>query len=216
MNLSADLNETDELIVASGAAVDLNGHSVILNGKLTVEGSATITNSGSGVKDVTLNCSNQLEGQFQSLTFSGNLKLTVKGTAKNNNGFQGANNTHTGGTVLDGYTGSNVPRFSTTTSFGTGTLTLQNGAHLFYPSGAGQKSAESPYWSSIVSKGASPNKITWDQQFKLPGDSKITVEAGNVLELSQNRRGEVIIYDISESAGVLSLKFTGGEAQRGS
>ena len=215
VSLDTDLSISDELVVESGAAVDLNGHSVTLNGKLTVQGAATITNSDTGdCKDATFNCSNNLEGQFQNLTFSGNLKLTVKGTAKTNGGFQGVNNTHTGGTVLDGYTGSNPPRFSTTTSFGKGTFILQNGTHIYWPSSAGQKSAESPYWSSIAASGTGTNRIQWDDKFLLPSDSKITVEEGSKLQLEQNRRGEVVVYDISESKGVLSLKFTGSNGNQ--
>ena len=52
VSLDTDLSISDELVVESGAAVDLNGHSVTLNGKLTVKGAATITNSDTGdVKD---------------------------------------------------------------------------------------------------------------------------------------------------------------------
>ena len=136
VSLDTDLSISDELVVESGAAVDLNGHSVTLNGKLTVKGAATITNSDSGdVKDAKFYCSNDLESQFQDLTFSGNLKLTVGGKTKTNVGFQGVTNTHTGGTVLDGYTyastdDSKMPRFNTASPFGTGALTLANGSQL--------------------------------------------------------------------------------------
>ena len=213
VSLTSDLNETDELIVESGAAVDLNGHSVTLNGKLTVKGAATITNSDTGdCKDVTLKCTNNLTDQFQNkLTFSGNLKLTVSGNCSNAGGFQGANNTHTGGTVFDGYNPSGVARFNNGTAFGTGTLTLMNGTRLYMPSAQGAVTATSPYWSNIVSSGNNvTNTIKWDQQFTFPSDSKITVAKNNTLKLEEDRRGAVPIYDISESEGTLILQFTGG------
>ena len=214
VSLTSDLNETDELIVESGATVDLNGHSVTLDGKLTVNGAATVTNSDEGdCKDVSLRCTNDLTDQFQNkLTFSGNLKLTVSGNCSNAGGFQGANNTHTGGTVLDGYNTSGVGRFNNGTAFGTGTLTLTNSSRLYMPSAQGAVTATSPYWSSIFSSGNNvTNVIKWDQQFTFPSDSKITVAKNNTLKLEEERRGQVPIYDISESEGTLILQFTGGD-----
>ena len=79
--------------------------------------------------------------QFQgNLKFGGNLELTVRGivnsgTSWGRRGFQNAHNTHTGGTVLDGYATNyvneaegNLPMWNSADAFGTGPLTLKNGA----------------------------------------------------------------------------------------
>ena len=213
-DLTADVTVNDELIIPSGAAIDLKGYNLTLNGKLTVQGAATITNSDTGdCKDVTLKCTNTLKDEFKNITFFGNLRLVVTGSVgSNNGGFQGVTNTHTGGTVLDAYNTNGTARFNNGTAFGTGTLTLMNGSRLYMPSAQGAVTATSPYWSDIVSSGNNvTNVIKWDQQFTFPSDSKITVAKNNTLKLEEARRGAVPIYDISESEGTLILQFTGGD-----
>lgn len=164
VSLDTDLSISDELVVESGAAVDLNGHSVTLNGKLTVKGAATITNSDTGdVKDAKFYCSNDLESQFQSLTFSGNLKLTVGGKTKTNVGFQGVTNTHTGGTVLDAYNTNGTGRFSANGNFGPGDLTLKNGSRIYNTADVGTVPWPNLYIegdSSVTNRLASDQNIT--------------------------------------------------------
>lgn len=138
-SLTTDVTENESLTIESGADIDIAGHDVTLNGTLTVNGKATITNSDSGdVKTVTLKCTNNLTSQFQNLTFSGNLKLVVSGDCSNAGGFQGVSNTHTGGTVLDAYgttSGNEKPRFSTGDAFGSGSLTMKNGSRVMNKGG---------------------------------------------------------------------------------
>ena len=136
------------LDIKAGAWLDLNGYDLIIeHGSETV--SAVITNSSATLSHIsfTPHESNGWGAQFQNnLKFGGNLKLTVcgivnSGTSWGQRGFGNAVNTHTGGTVLDGYGTNylqyvesgdygNLPEWNKTGAFGTGPLTLKNGAIL--------------------------------------------------------------------------------------
>ncbi len=137
--------ECDELRLAAGAVLDLNGYNLIVKAGSWSD-AALITNSVDGTTahiSMTPTDNNGWGAQFQgNLKFGGNLELTVCGIVNSNTswgqrGFQNAHNTHTGGTVLDGYATnyvnaaeSNLPKWNTADAFGTGPLTLKNGAIL--------------------------------------------------------------------------------------
>ena len=179
-DLTADVTVNDELIIPSGAAIDLKGYNLTLNGKLTVQGAATITNSDTGdCKDVTLKCTNNLTDQFQNkLTFSGNLKLTVGGNCSNVGGFQGSNNTHTGGTVLDGYNTNGTARFTGSANFGPGNLTLKNGSRIYNTS-----KVDTVPWPNLYVSGGSTvtNRITSDAAISITG--AVHAASGDILRM---------------------------------
>ena len=204
VSLTSDLNETDELIVESGAAVDLNGHSVTLNGTLTVNGAATITNSDTGdVKDAKFYCSNDLEDQFQNLTFSGNLKLTVGGKCKTNAGFQGVTNTHTGGTVLDGYgtsSGAQKPRFSTAGAFGSTSLTLKNGSRIFYKG----SSITLSLTDLTFTDSDTTSFIECGSDVTFPSTLSFHVAAGCRANIKDEAGNAYLLADMSDMKGILS------------
>ena len=211
VSLTSDLNETDELIVESGAAVDLNGHSVTLNGKLTVQGAATITNSDTGdCKDVTLYCSNDLESQFQNLTFFGNLKLTVGGKTKTNVGFQGVTNTHTGGTVLDGYgisSSAQKPRYSLAGAFGGTSLTIKNGSRIMQKGSSIDLGLTDIYFEGVDTSSLlqSGSNVTY------PSTMKIHAASGNRANIGAEAGQTYLKCDVSDVKGILSLH--GGSQQ---
>ena len=135
--------EVSSATFESGATLDLNGYNFLLNGALTVNGSgtatATVTNTGDETKDAVFTCTGNLEYQFQRLKFDGKVRLTVSGVVKDHStgqtGFQNVRNSHTGGTILDGYRDNNstsgkFPRFNTGDAFGSGPLTFKNGTHI--------------------------------------------------------------------------------------
>ena len=210
VSLTSDLNETDELIVESGAAVDLNGHSVTLNGKLTVQGAATVTNSDTGdVKDAKFYCSNDLEDQFQNLTFSGNLKLTVGGKCKTNAGFQNATNTHTGGTVLDGYNtsaSSQAARFNGNANFGPGDLTLKGGSRIYNTANVGTVP-----WPNLYIEGDSSvtNRVVSDQVISITG--AVHAASGSILKAENNKNNaQSWSGSMSDMKGTMILEASQG------
>lgn len=135
--------ECDALKLAEGAVLDLNGYDLTVKAG-SDDKAALITNSVDGTTahiSMTPTDNNGWGAQFQgNLKFGGNLELTVCGIVNNGRswgrrGFQNAHNTHTGGTVLDGYATNyvneaegNLPMWNSADAFGTGPLTLKNGA----------------------------------------------------------------------------------------
>ena len=218
--LSGNTTGVTSFTMNEGAVLDIKGYDFTYNGNngFTVNGACVITNSVEGGETATVTIYDShgypYDAQFASVHFGGNLKLFVHGRNRYNRttGFSNIVNTHTGGTVLDGYfpEGSSTtwPRFTSGTTFGTGTLTLSGGTHIYQPS-SNAVSAESPYWSSLVSTGNNiTNTVEWDNRFYFPSDSKIKVESGNTLMLKGDRHGVIPIYDISESEGTLILHYT--------
>lgn len=204
-DLTADVTVNDELIIPSSAAIDLKGYNLTLNGKLTVQGTATITNSDTGdVKDVIFNCSNELESQFQNLTFSGNLKLTVSGKCKTNGGFQGVTNTHTGGMVLDGYgisSGSQKPRYSLAGAFGSTSLTMKNGSRIMQKGSNITLGLTDIYFegSDTSTYLQSGNNVTY------PATLKFHAAAGDRVNISPEAGNSAIKADLSDVKGIISF-----------
>lgn len=145
------------LTVNSGSKIDLNGHNLTLNGTLTVNGATLVTNSVESTTGVaTFKCTNSLTDQFNNkLTFSGNVKLVVSGTPSNNSGFQGSNNTHTGGTVFDDYNANGTARLNNSQSVGSGDFTLENGSVFYNTSDLG----EVP-WTNLYAGNENDNTVT--------------------------------------------------------
>lgn len=145
--LSADTTSVTSFRMKTGSVLDLKGHNFAYGGNraFTVDGACTVKNSVKDGETVTVAISDShgypYEYQFQRVTFSGNLKLYVHGRNRYNYhyGFNGVDNTHTGGTVLDGYRpeafNTTWAQFNTANAFGTGPLTLQNGSSLRYNGG---------------------------------------------------------------------------------
>ena len=139
-----------DFLNANGGVLDLNEHSLTFSSayasRFSVTAQTVVTNSSKTLATSAFrltSASSQFSSEFQSMRFGGNLKLVVAGRASSNAGFQTAVNSHTGGTELDGYFNVNEtatplynanqhPRFSTDSAFGTGPLTLKNGASVFY------------------------------------------------------------------------------------
>ena len=139
-----------DFLNADGGTLDLDGHNLTFSAAYASRFAATAqttirnTSATSATAAFKLTSTTTYFGaQFRSMLFDGNLKLEVRGRANSNDGFQGANNTHTGGTVLDGYfrvsdsskpvwEDNGYPRFNTADAFGTGELVLTNGSTVFY------------------------------------------------------------------------------------
>lgn len=208
------------LDIKAGAWLDLNGYDLIIeHGSETV--SAVITNSSATLSHIsfTPHETNGWGEQFQKLVFGGNLELTVCGIVNSGNtwaqkGFQGAVNTHTGGTVLDGYgvnsseDGISLPRINNTTFCGSGSLTLKNGATLMF-TGADNTTFAFP---KIVFAGGTDERPNW---FK--SDRSITItspiesaNASDVLHLTVDPGKNMLLQgDISGVNGVIRTKPKG-------
>lgn len=123
--------ECTALTLGAGCDLDLNGHNLTYNGNnagFVVTAGAKITNSSATPATVSITSSDRVDYQFQRVSFSGNLALYVKAQTKESAGFQGVNNTHTGGTTLENYNDTNDtkrPRFNTESPFGIGPLVLK-------------------------------------------------------------------------------------------
>ena len=186
--------ECDELRLAAGAVLDLNGYNLIVKAGSWSD-AALITNSVDGTTahiSMTPTDNNGWGAQFQgNLKFGGNLELTVCGIVNSNTswglrGFQNAHNTHTGGTVLDGYATnyvdaaeSNLPKWNTADAFGTGPLTLKNGAIL-----KTDATGLNPGFSKLIvdGDGAATNMLyCTNQRFDL--QKPVEVTEGNTLHI---------------------------------
>lgn len=209
------------LDIKSGATLDLNGYDLTVeHGSETV--SATIKNSSATLSHISFTPyeSNGWGAQFQNnLKFEGNLELIVCGIVNSNNtwsqkGFQDAVNTHTGGTVLDGYgvnsseDGIYLPRINNTTFCGSGPLTLKNGATLMFTGSENTTFA----FSKIVFEGGTDERPNW---FK--SDRSITItspiesaNASDVLHLTIDPGKNMLLQgDISGVKGVIRTKPKG-------
>ena len=211
----------DALKLAEGAALDLNGHNLTITAG-SESNAALVTNSVDGTTakiSFTPTSNNGWGEQFQKLVFGGNLELTVCGIVNSGNtwaqkGFQGAVNTHTGGTVLDGYgvnsseDGIYLPRINNTTFCGSGPLTLKNGATLMF-TGSDNTTFEFP---KIIFDGGTEERPNW---FK--SDRTITItspiesaKASDVLHLTVDPGKNLLLQgDISGVKGVIRTKPKG-------
>ena len=191
--------ECDELRLAAGAVLDLNGYNLIVKAGSWSD-AALITNSVDGTTahiSMTPTDNNGWGAQFQgNLKFGGNLELTVCGIVNNGRswgrrGFQNAHNTHTGGTVLDGYATNyvneaegNLPMWNSADAFGTGPLTLKNGAII-----KTDANDLNPAFSKLIvdGDGAATNMLyCTNQRFDL--QKPVEVAAGNTLHIKYKGR----------------------------
>ena len=191
--------ECDELQLAEGAVLDLNGYDLTVKAGSWSD-AALITNSVDGTTariSMTPTDNNGWGAQFQGkLKFGGNLELTVCGIVNNGRswgrrGFQNAHNTHTGGTVLDGYATNyvneaegNLPMWNSADAFGTGPLTLKNGAII-----KTDANDLNPAFSKLIvdGDGAATNMLyCTNQRFDL--QKPVEVAAGNTLHIKYKGR----------------------------
>lgn len=204
--------EVSSATFESGATLDLNGYNFLLNGALTVNGSgtatATVTNTGDETKDAVFTCTGNLEYQFQRLKFDGKVRLTVSGVVKDHStgqtGFQNVRNSHTGGTILDGYrdnnsTSSKFPRFNTGDAFGSGPLTLKNGTHIHLVGGT-----ITPAWSELRVEGKAICYFHNDQALTLSSsNNKLVISEDATLSFNGNRAVNIWEWDTTQVAGTI-------------
>lgn len=210
--LTAD-TECGELKLAEGAVLDLNGHNLTITAGSYSE-AALVTNSVDGTTakiSFTPTSNNGWGAQFQgNLKFGGNLELTVRGivnsrTSWGRRGFQNAHNTHTGGTVLDGYATNyvneaedNLPMWNSADAFGTGPLTLKNGAIL-----KTDANDLKPAFSKLIvdGDGAATNMLyCTNQRFDL--QKPVEVAAGNTLHIKYKGRNTYQRFMTGDLTGV--------------
>ncbi len=211
----------DALKLAEGAVLDLNGYDLTVTAGSDSK-AALVTNSVDGTTahiSFSPTSNNGWGEQFQKLVFGGNLELTVCGIVNSGNtwaqkGFQGAVNTHTGGTVLDGYgvnsseDGISLPRINNTTFCGSGSLTLKNGATLMFTGDENTTFA----FPKIIFAGGTDERPNW---FK--SDRSITItspiesaNASDVLHLTVDPGKNMLLQgDISGVNGVIRTKPKG-------
>lgn len=160
--LSKD-TECSSLSLSSGAVVDLNGYNLIFAGTtedFSPTSGCVITNSSETAATVSFTASSGKWGsQFKNVVFGGNLTLKVSGNTNSNDGFQGVTNTHTGGTVLDGYSDSNASKYARVNTNGAlpGELTLANGTTIRYTDGT------APNWTKVVVTGSETNILVHEK-----------------------------------------------------
>lgn len=206
--LNADV-ECTTLTLGAECNLDLNGHNLVFRGAaddFQPTSGAKITNTGDDAT-ITLEAeSGTWDAQFKNVVFEGKLKLVVKGKTSSNAGFQGVNNSHTLGTVLDGY-GTDInttqPRFNTGDAFGTGPLTLSNGTYIHLTG-----SAITPSWSSInVTEGT--GTFVNDQQMTVnSANNRIIVSEGATFSFAGNTQVKIYEWDTTGIVGTLEAAIT--------
>ena len=207
--LNSDVDCTT-LTLGAECNLDLNGHNLTFNGAagdFAPTSGAKITNNGADAVVTIEATSGALNTQFQNVQFSGNLKLVVKGATSSNAGFQGVHNSHTLGTVLDGYgtaVNDTQPRFTTGDAFGTGPLTLNNDTYIHLT-----VSAITPSWSSInVTEGK--GTFVNDQVMTFnSSNNKVIVAKDSLLEFNGNTAFCLSDLDTTEVAGTIRAANSG-------
>ena len=185
ITLDSDV-ECTELTLGAGCDLDLNGHNLTYNGNnagFVVTAGAKITNSSATLATVSITSSDRIDYQFQRVSFSGNLALYVKAQTKENAGFQGVTNTHTGGTTLENYNDTNDskrPRFNTESPFGTGPLVLKGATLRSTYSGTDPWTLAN---SEVIVEGTGNFLANDNKELKF---TKFTMSDGAELEISGN------------------------------
>lgn len=226
-------------IEISGGTLDLNGFDLSFSGqagKLSVTGAATITNTASGdAAAISFRLSNQRFGAdlFKNVTFADNLRLELSGWSAAKSTLLNSANTHTGGTVLNGYwygsanqlvppdifDANNYARFAGTGEFGTGDFTLKNGSAVVY---TGSEDGVQN-WAKLVAVNDANNTCTNVLRFenRMVYNGSVEVDASSRLMLASKNRYSVWEADFSkvygwlgfwgEYSSSLQAKFTGTE-----
>ncbi len=212
-------DETYETLeVASGATIDLAGHSLTITKTFSPSSSyetpALVTNSVDGTMSVmkfelTTNIG---KTEFTKAVFGGDLQLSVNANFTADNFMRGCVNTYTGGTILDHLRTSNskVPRIDTVTSFGSGAMTFANGSVLrdvkqhtnwLYP------------WTALTSLGDGEVNVLYMEGKRSIGEIPVVIEKGNTFRMKQgvNDYGDWSSADYSKSEG--TLWFDGDRGQ---
>ena len=226
--LTADVTDATTLSIAEGCVLDLNGHNLTYSspygsGLSGLSGHASmITNSVDGTSStitIALNSTSSNLGTILSkVAFGGDLKLVVKGPGQAKANLLG-NNTHTGGTVFDGYRTNDAasnqldPNYYSRVNaahLGSGPLTLKNGSNILVMDSIGTDLGVSAVAAANDSGNSSTN-IIW-LEHRVVSSAPVSVADGTTLLIASKAEYPNWSGNFTEVRGTLALfaESTGG------